>query len=76
LVKKAHHEASGILTRAREDALEQEKRLQAKLQKEAVDLAVVMAKRLLSSVLTEKEQHALLTKRIADMESWAKKEAE
>lgn len=74
IVADAHKEASVIIARAKEDAADVETSLQAKLRKEAVELAVTMSKRLLSSVMTAKDQHAFIDKRVKDLEDWAARE--
>jgi len=71
LVADAHIQATAIITRAKAEADEIHTSAQVALRKEAVELATVMAKRLLSSVMTAKEQHAYIAKRVKDLESWA-----
>ena len=44
---------------------------QETLTKQAVDLSVVMAKRLLDSIMTVKEQSEVIDKKIKDLEVWA-----
>lgn len=72
LVADAHTQAAAIITRAKAEAAETHTAAQTSLRKEAIALATTMAKRLLSSVLTAKEQHAYIEKRVKDLESWAK----
>ena len=74
LVAEAHTQAAAIITRAKLEAEETHKTAKNAIAREAVDLAVVMAKRLLSSVMGAKEQHTLISKRIKDLESWARRE--
>lgn len=71
LVADAHTQASMIITRAKSEATAVEKAAQTSLRKEAVGLALTMAKRLLSSVMTAKEQHAFIAKRMKDLDTWA-----
>lgn len=71
LVADAHVQATAIIARAKDEAQEVVKQSQAAVRKQAVDLAVVMAKRLLSSVMSAKEQHALVGKQIKDLEHWS-----
>lgn len=73
LIAETHKQAAIILDRAKEEAEELKKASQASIRREAVDLAVIMAKRVLGSALGVKEQHALIAKRIKDLESWAEK---
>ena len=72
LVNDAHTQAAAILTRAKAEAEEVHISAQSALRKEAIALSTTMAKRLLSSVMTAKEQHAYIEKRVKDLESWAK----
>ena len=74
LLADAHTQAAAILARAKSEAEEMHKAAKADIKREAVDLAVVMAKRLLSEFLGAKEQHALIAKRIKDLDAWAAKE--
>lgn len=75
LVADAHTQASAIIARAKSEAREVEKAAQAALRKEAVALALTMAKRLLSSVMTAKEQHAFIAKRMKDLDTWAARQS-
>ncbi len=74
LVADAHTQAAAIIARAKQEAEELHKAAESSIRREAVELAVVMAKRLLTSILGTKEQHALITKRVKDLEVWAAKE--
>lgn len=74
LLADAHTQAAAVLARAKAEAEEMHKAAKADIRKEAVDLAVVMAKRLLSESLGAKEQHALIAKRIKALDVWAAKE--
>lgn len=74
LVADAHTQAAAIIARAKNEAEETHKAARAEITREAVELAIVMAKRLLSSVMGAKEQHALIAKRVRDLEVWAARE--
>ena len=74
LLAEAHVQAAAIIARAKQEAEETHKSSKKAIAGEAIDLAVVMAKRLLSSVMGAKEQHALISKRVKDLESWAARE--
>ena len=74
LVAEAHGQAEAIIVRAKGEAEEIRKAAKDAIRTEAVELAVVMAKRLLSSALGVKEQHALISKRVKDLEVWAQRE--
>ncbi|MEK7577415.1 MAG: F0F1 ATP synthase subunit B [Patescibacteria group bacterium] len=71
LIAKAHEEAFTIITRGKEEAKEVVTRSHAAVAKQAVELAVVMAKRLLDGILNAKEQHDVIGKKIKDLEVWA-----
>ncbi len=75
LVAEAQTQAASIIERAKEEAEEIKKAAEASIRREAVDLAVVMAKRLLGDVMGAKEQHALIDRRVKDLEAWAAKES-
>ncbi len=74
VIADAHTQAAAIIDRAKTEADETKKAATSAIRREAVDLAVVMAKRLLTSVMGAKEQHALISKRIKDLESWVARE--
>lgn len=71
LVSKAHEEALTIISRAKEEAKEIARLSHATLTKQAVDLSVVMAKRLLDSIMNAKEQHEVINNKIKDLDAWA-----
>ncbi|HLD25066.1 MAG TPA: F0F1 ATP synthase subunit B [Patescibacteria group bacterium] len=73
IISEAHDQAHAILERAKGEAVELHKASEAAIQHEAVGLAVLMAKKLLGSVLSTKEQHLLIEKRIGDLERWVAK---
>jgi len=75
LVADAHTQASVIISRAKEEAQEVEKEAQIHLRKEAVSLALTMSKRVLSSVMSAKDQHAFIAKQTKDLNAWAQKQA-
>lgn len=72
VVSEAQDQARSIIERAKGEATEHRKASEAKIRREAVDLAVIMAKRLLGSIMSAKEQHALIAKRTKDLETWVK----
>ena len=74
MVTAAHEQAETIMTRAKKEAEEMKKSAQLELQKEAIDLAVAMAGRLLTASLTDTEQRAIIDKRIKELDDLAKKE--
>lgn len=74
LVAKAHEEALVILMRAKDEAKEVARQSKLAIAKQAVELAVTMAKRLLDSIMKAKEQHAIIDSKIKDLEIWANRE--
>lgn len=76
LIADAHTQASHIITRAKEEAKEIENEAQLQLRKEAVRLALTMSRRVLSSVMSVKDQHAFIAKQTKDLDAWAQKLAE
>lgn len=74
LVRKAHEEALVILMRAKEEAKEVSRQSGLAIAKQAVELSVTMAKRLLDATMNAKEQHAVIDSKIKDLEIWASRE--
>lgn len=74
LVADAHAQVAALLTRAKAESEELHHAAAATIRTEAVELAVIMAKRLLGQVLGVKEQHALIERRVKDLAAWAKAE--
>lgn len=74
LVRKAHEEALVILTRAKEEAKEVGRQSGLAIAKQAVELSVTMAKRLLDATMNAKEQHNVIDSKIKDLEIWASRE--
>lgn len=71
MVADAQSQVEAILARAKTEAEDIKKSAKSAIRKEAIDLSVVMAKRLLSSVLGARDQHALISKQVKDLETWA-----
>jgi F0F1-type ATP synthase membrane subunit b/b' len=65
----AHAEADAILVKGKADAEAARADMEKEVQASAVDLAVVMAERLLTGVLSPDEKHKLIAKHIKDIES-------
>lgn len=65
---EAHEQAGAIITRAKQDAKELQKEAQGEVRKQAIDLSVVMAKRLLEGVLSDKDQHLLIAKHLKELQ--------
>lgn len=75
ILLEAHNQAQTIINRAREEAGEVEKEAQARVRKEAVNLALIMSERVLSSIMNVKEQHAFIAKQTQELTAWAEKQA-
>lgn len=69
----AHHEAQEIIARSRREAGELKEKALRDVRQETVDLSVSMAKRLLSGVLSAKDQHKLIEIHLKELESIARK---
>lgn len=75
ILAQAHAQGGTIVERAKEEVETIKKEAQAGLRREAVSLAVQMAKRLLSSILTVRDQHQLIAKNVKELEQWVLHEA-
>ena len=71
ILDAAHVEAEDIVEKGKQQAREQKEQMQKEVQNEAVELAVGMAKRLLSSVMTAEMQHTVLAKHIKQLKEIA-----
>jgi len=68
IIAASHQEAEEIIEKAKAEAEETRKAMEKQIQHDAVDVAVAMAKRLLSQVMTKDMQHTVLKKHIKDLE--------
>lgn len=68
ILADARVEVETLLKRGREEAARVRKDMDQQIRKDAVDLAVVMSRQLLTGVLSEKDQHTLLSKHIKELE--------
>lgn len=68
IVKKAHEEAGVIVEKARKDAQRENEELKKKLEDETVDLAAVMVEKILDGALSEKDQRAIIEKKLQMLE--------
>lgn len=64
IVSAAHKEAGEIIEKAKREAQATHEALAGDIQREAVELAGAMAKRLVSAVLTSADQHTLIAKHL------------
>lgn len=69
LIAQAQKQAEEIVAKGKADVLRLHESMQKDVRKEAIDLAVRMTKRLLASVLSTKDQHALIEKHVKELES-------
>lgn len=69
LVFQAQSQAEEIVAKGKADVERLHATMQKEIRKEAIDLSVRMAKRLLVSVLSAKDQHTLIEKHIKELES-------
>lgn len=68
IVALAHTEAADIIEKAKREAQATHDAIAADLRREAVELASAMAKRLVSSVLSPRDHHALIAKHVRELE--------
>lgn len=69
ILDDAHKQADEIIAKGKVEADRLHEEMRTRIRVQAVDLAVVMAKRLLSSVLTGADQHKILQKHIKELTS-------
>jgi len=74
VIVDAHTQAQGIIARAKEEAQDIEKAAQSRIRTEAVSLALIMSRRILSSVMSVKDQHAFIAKQTKELRLWADKQ--
>lgn len=68
IIAQAQIQAKDILEKGKLEVDRRRKDMEKGLRKESVDMAVAMAKRLISSVLSQKDQHRLLTEQLKELE--------
>lgn len=69
LVAEAQKQAEEIVAKGKTDIERLHSSMQKDVRKEAIDLSIRMAKRLLGSVLSAKDQHALIAKHVKELDS-------
>ena len=67
IVEQARVEAQAIIQKGKDEAAKIRKEMEQDVRKEAIDLAIVMSKQLLSQVLSKEDQHKLVTKHIKQL---------
>lgn len=69
IVAAAHKEAEAIAAKGKADVVAARADMEKSVQQNSIDLAVVMAQRLLAGVLSPDEKHKLIAKHIKQLES-------
>lgn len=69
IIEEAHKQASEIIAKSHTDIARAREGMERTVKKEAVTLAAAMAKRLMTNVLSEKDQHAMLAAHLKELES-------
>lgn len=69
ILAEAHEAAEAIIAKGRAETEHQKEEMMKDVRKESVDLAVSMARRLLSGVMNAETQHTVLKKHIHEIES-------
>src|SRR3989338_5818789 len=67
IVKKAHAEAQDIIEKGKKDIELERVEMEQKLRDETIEVAEAMVTRLLENILTEKNQKALIEKKLAQI---------
>lgn len=65
ILEEAHQKAQGIIEKTNKELKAKEKELEAKVSRDAVDIATQLTLRLIGEVLDKSKQEALLKKRLA-----------
>lgn len=68
IIAQAHQEAAGIITKGKHEAQRLLEIAGKNIQKEAIELAVAMTKRLVRSVLSPADQHKLIQKHLKQLD--------
>ncbi|MFH0750027.1 MAG: ATP synthase F0 subunit B [Candidatus Gottesmanbacteria bacterium] len=71
ILESAHTEADEIVEKGKQQTTEQKVMMEKEVRQEAIVLATGMAKRLLSSIMTQETQHAVLKKHIKELQEIA-----
>lgn len=69
ILEGAHKEAEGILQKGKDDVASSRLEMEKAVRSSAVELAMAMAKRLLTGVLSTQDQHKLIGKQLKDIDS-------
>ena len=68
IIAAAHKESQEIVEKGKDEVARLHDKLKLDIKSEAVSLAVVLAKRVVSSVLKKDDQHKLITRHIKELE--------
>lgn len=68
IITQAHQEAAVIIAKGKEEVERLHEAARKNIQKEAIELAVAMTKRLIRSVLSSADQHKLIQKHLKQLE--------
>ncbi len=69
IIAAAHKEAEAIMVKEKADIERARAEMEKEVQKSAIELAVAMAKRLLTNVLNTDDKHKLIAKQVKELES-------
>lgn len=69
ILEETRKKAEEILEKAKKEIEEQKNMMEKQVRKDAVDIAVALAKRLLSQIMTNDLQHEVIKKHLKDLES-------
>lgn len=69
LIADAYGQAQEIVTRGRQEVAQLHRNLEKELKNQAVDLAALMVKRLVPTMMSAGEQHKLLEKQLKELEA-------
>ena len=67
IIAAAHKEADVVVAKGKEDVVALRAKMEKDVRAAAVEMAVAMARRLTSSILTPADQHKLLAKQVKDL---------
>lgn len=69
IIASAHKDVEALMVKAKEDTARMREEMEKSVRDSAVELAVAMAKKLLTGVLSSADQHKLIAKQVKDIGS-------
>jgi F-type H+-transporting ATPase subunit b len=69
IIAAAHKEAESIIIKGKAEAERARVEMEKGVKKSAIELAILMSKRLLNGVLSNEDKHKLITKHVKELES-------